>query len=386
MIQKIFAAGAGALIGATIAVLTRKRRMHNCHKEVLEYHNDYVTLSQSERNKMKDRRNANRNRINKNLDNEDPKPIGFQTQGSYSMLTMVLDQHNDYDIDDGIYYNKEDLVGSRGGELTPRQAKKIVCDAAQDNSFKRAPEIRTNCVRVYYNDGSHVDIPVYRKYVEEDFWGEEKEIFEIAGATWKQSDPKSVTGWFKDNNISQSPDATNGRQMRRIVRLLKRFSRSRESWKSRIASGFVITALVVECYKADAERDDKALYDTMKSIHDRLVYDLEVNHPVLDEALTTGADDAKTKFLREKLKGTLNRFDELFDSSCDDATALEVWGGVFSSGFFFDKAKEAREENKAEIDSMIAGKSEKARKRHAAIAATGLVSAASGYKPWAMVG
>ncbi len=360
--------------------------MHNCHSDILEYHDDYVTLSRSERNKMRDRRNANRNRINKNLKDDDPKPIGFQTQGSYSMLTMVLDPSNDYDIDDGIYFNKEDLVGSRGGELTPRQAKQIVCDAAQDSSFKRAPEIRTNCVRVYYNDGSHVDIPVYRKYVEEDLWGNEEEVFEIAGAEWKRSDPKSVTNWFNDHNINQSPDIVNGRQMRRIVRLMKKFARSRASWKSRMASGFVITALIVECYQKDAERDDKALYDTMKAVYDRLVYDLEVDHPVLDEKLTKGADDAKTKFLREKLKETLAKLDELFDSNCDDATALEAWGRLFNSGFFFDKAKEARDAEKAKLDAAIASKSENTRQRHATYAAAGLVTAAADYKPWATVG
>ena len=360
--------------------------MHNYHSDILEYHDDYVTLSQSERTKMKDRRNANRNRINKNLLSDDPKPIGFQTQGSYSMLTMVLDPNNDYDIDDGIYFRKEDLVGSRGGELTPRKAKQIVCDAAQGSSFKRPPEIRTNCVRVFYNDGSHVDIPVYRKYVKTDLWGNEEEVFEIAGTEWKQSDPKSVTDWFNDNNKNQSPDITNGRQMRRIVRLMKKLARSRESWKSRIASGFVITALIVECYQKDANRDDKALYDTMKAVHDRLVDDLEVDHPILEEKLTKSADDAKTKFLRDKLKDTLEKLDDLFDDYCDDATALEAWGRAFGSSFFFDKAKDAREAEKAKIDSAIAGKSENVRQRHAAVAAAGLVAVGADYKPWATIG
>jgi len=386
MIQYLVALGAGALIGAAYKSLTRKRNMHNCHAEILEYHDVYVTLSQSERNKMKDRRNANRNRINKSLDDGAPKPIGFQTQGSYSMQTMVLDPGNDYDIDDGIYFNKEDLIGSRGAELTPRHVKQIICDAAQDSSFKRAPEIRANCIRVYYNDGSHVDIPVYRKYVEEDIWGNEEEFFEIAGAEWKRSDPKSVTKWFNDHNLNQSPDLVNGRQMRRIVRLMKKFARSRCSWKTRIASGFVITALIVECYKMTAERDDKALYDTMKAIYDRLVFDLEVDHPILDEKLTKSADDAKTKFLREKLKETLEKLDELHDSNCDDATAFEAWGRMFNSSFFFDKAKDARDAEKAKLDAAIASKSENARQRHATYAAAGLAMAAADYKPWATAG
>ena len=59
------------------------------------------------------------------------------------------------------------------------------------------------------------------------------------------------------------------RQMRRVVRLIKKFARSRDSWKASILSGFGITKLVAECYKPHAGLDDTALYETMEAIRNK---------------------------------------------------------------------------------------------------------------------
>jgi hypothetical protein len=88
-----------------------------------------------------------------------------------------------------------------------------------------------------------------------------------------------VTAWFETENDNKSPDTDNGRQLRRIVRQIKKYARSREGWKGQILSGFGITKLVTECFRGDASREDKALYDTMKVIRDRLKGNLVVQHP-----------------------------------------------------------------------------------------------------------
>ena len=79
-----------------------------------------------------------------------PRLVEFVKQGSYAMKTMVRDPDNDYDIDDGVYFHKEDLVGPRGAEMTSLQARQMVRDAVDDGRFKRAPEVCSNCVRVFY--------------------------------------------------------------------------------------------------------------------------------------------------------------------------------------------------------------------------------------------
>ncbi len=124
--------------------------MFDCAKDVLAHHNEKVTLPQSERTAMRDRRNANRDRLRKGLkDKGKPAPREFKSQGSYAMKTMVQYPDKNYDIDDGVYFDKEVLVGERGAEMTALQARQMVRDAVDDGGFKTPPEVHKNCVRVH---------------------------------------------------------------------------------------------------------------------------------------------------------------------------------------------------------------------------------------------
>ena len=68
----------------------------------------------------------------------------------------------------------------------------------------------------------------------------------------------------------------------------------------------MVTKLVVDHYRANEAREDISLYDSMCSIRDRLNQNLEVDHPVVSgEKLTKGPDDARTRFLREKLRDAI---------------------------------------------------------------------------------
>ena len=98
------------------------------------------------------------------------------------MKTMTQHQDNDYDIDDGVYFDKEVLVGDRGGQLSALQARQFVRDAIDDGSFKTPPQVRTNCVRVYYAAGYHVDLPVYRRVRSNDLWGNITYYYELASS------------------------------------------------------------------------------------------------------------------------------------------------------------------------------------------------------------
>ena len=313
--------------------------MKHCHKDMIAYHDEDVKLSDKDRTEMRERRDANRGRLKSGLQRDDePKPTDCRSQGSYSMRTMVQQPDKDYDIDDGVYFDKETLKGSQGGDKSASDAKEMVRKALHDDSFKRPPERLKNCVRVYYGEGYHVDVPVYRQVTETNILGEEETHYELASTDWKRSDPLAVTDWFLTANKKQSPDAENGGQLRRIVRLLKAFARSRTSWHDRIATGFMITKLVVEKYKADATYEDKALYNTMVAIRDRLNWGLEIQHPTVEnEMLTKGPDDSRTKFLLEKLNRAIDKLAVLFDSSCTREQALKAWDNVFDTDFFIER-------------------------------------------------
>lgn len=319
--------------------------MHNCSDDILAHHDEAVTLPQAERTNMRGRRDANRDRLKKGLQNNNkPGPREFVKQGSYAMKTMVQHPDKDYDIDDGVYFNKEDLVGDRGAEMSGLQARQMVRDALDDGSFKTPPEVRPSCVRAYYAAGYHVDLPVYRRVTVTDAWGNETYHHELAASYWKRSDARDVTDWFDRENTRQSPDTTNGRQLRRIVRQIKKYARSRSSWSGQILGGFGITALVVECYRTNLNREDTALYDTMKAIRDRLNWNLVVKHPVTpNETITKSNDDARAKFLRDRLTEAIDTLDPLFDPACSRTKALKCWDKVFATTFFSDRDKPKKE-------------------------------------------
>lgn len=302
--------------------------MFDCRKEICEYNDIKVRLPQDEQGKLRGNRKANQDRLKKRLAEQDkPTPVGFVKQGSYAMHTMVQQEDNDYDIDDGVIFLKEDLKGQQGGDMTALSARQMVCNVLQDKRFKRDPDVRNNCVRVYYDAGHHVDIPVYR---EEPAGSKE---YELASTDWKKSDASGVTDWFKQAVIDKSPDSTNGRQMRRIVCLLKKFARSRISWN--MPSGLLLSKLADEKYFSDEDREDVSFYETMRLIHERLDVDLEVRHPVLaNEWLTNGAEDPKTRQLRDKLQDTLDNLQVLFDEDCTRKAALKAWKKVFDDTYF----------------------------------------------------
>jgi hypothetical protein len=317
--------------------------MYDCNDDVLAFHNEKVTLSQPLRTAMRDRRNANRKRLKDRLkENDFPLPQEFIKQGSYAMLTMVQDDDNDYDIDDGVYFAEEDLKDKDGNPLSAEATRQFVRDALQDDRFQKQPKVLKNCVRIYYNEGYHVDMPIYRIRKSD---GE----YELAsGDQWIVSRAADVEKWFYDTNDSKSPDTENGRQFRRIVRDTKKFARSRNAWKDQIASGFTITKLVEECYVADEHREDLALRETMRRMHGRLTISLEVWHPTTPNERLTAADDPGAGFLRDKLSDALEDLKILDDPACTSKQARKAWDKVFNTDFF-----SAREPKEAATESNV---------------------------------
>jgi hypothetical protein len=193
---------------------------------------------------------------------------------------------------------------------------------------------------VSYDAGYHVDLPVYRRVTSKDVFGTETVHYELASSDWKRSDARDVTKWFEAENTRQSPDTDNGRQLRRMTRELKKFARSRASWKGQILGGFGITKLVTECFRANASREDQALHDTMKAIHDRLALDLTIKHPMTPgETITHGSDDSRARILREKLSDALESLKPLHETSCTREKALKCWDTVFATSYFSDRVE-----------------------------------------------
>ncbi|HEU4329028.1 MAG TPA: hypothetical protein VFS21_38170 [Roseiflexaceae bacterium] len=314
--------------------------MRDMHANMDTFHQDHVHLQEAKRAELREHRATNLQRLKDGLkkmgeaDNKDyPPPLRDRGQGSYSMYTMNQRPDNDYDIDVAIIFRKDDLPA------TPEKAREHIESAftTAGGNFSDPPKARTNAVTVWYADGYHIDFAVYREITDESG----KEVTEHAGAEWKVRSPVEIRVWFQNEVDTQSPQRAYGasvkdKQMRRVVQLLKAFARSRDSWD--LPGGMIISRLVSECYRADAQQDDAALYGTMDAIHKRLLTNCHVYDPIhTDQELTD-----RTKFLkqverfRDRLKEALDTLQVLFNEDCTDAQARMAWHWVFQHDFWLD--------------------------------------------------
>ena len=314
--------------------------MKDCDRDIRDYHRERVVLTRSQRQQLKDRRDSNRTRLRRGLEKaEQPAPNQSVSQGSFAMRTVIQEPENGYDIDDGVVFTKDALKGPKGADKTPLDARKMIRDAVHSDAFSTPPEVRTNCVRVYYNDGPHVDIPVYREIT--DWLGNRSH--ELASAEWKTSDPDGVNAWFK-NRLERHRSA--GRHhFREFIRLLKSICKNRPS-KS-LPSGFVITVLVDECYVFGSERLDADLHQVIRAVRDRLWSNLWVGHPVVDEWLIDDEFENRTRNLRDLLDSAVNHLTCLDDPNCTRSRALKAWKKVLRTDYFDARIAEAEKDEKA---------------------------------------
>jgi hypothetical protein len=191
-------------------------------------------------------------------------------------------------------------------------------------------------VRVFYEKGYHVDLPVYRRVVTSTAFGEEIHYELAASSGWKRSDARDVSDWYEDERAKSA----DGVQLRRINRDLKKYARSRDSWRDSILSGFGISVLATERFRPN-DREDQALYDTMVAIRNRLNGDLQVAHPVTPgDYITSGSDDARSRHFRDKLTDAIGTLQPLFDADCTRERALKCWDKVFATTFFSERLEE----------------------------------------------
>lgn len=247
--------------------------------------------------------------------------IDFQSQGSFVMDTIIRPLHDDYDIDDGIYFigklNSTDRPSPDEFHTWVRQA----LDRGHDDIEKIID--KATCVRVQYKSGFHVDIPIY--------YADNLDSPDLADKVkgWILSHPIEFIVWFegKINSGFQKgfileaklyPEferwTTDMRkadhQLRRIVRYLKSWSDLR---REEMPCGIIMTILAANHYSPH-ERDDVSLKETLVNIQSELTKDFKCERPTTPKG-------------EDLLKGYKNK----------DAFMKYL-------GYFIDNAKKALEE------------------------------------------
>ncbi|MEY8198915.1 MAG: hypothetical protein RPS47_06715 [Colwellia sp.] len=326
---------------------------YNMHSELNEFYNKHVRLK-DEIKRLRELRDTNLNRLEGGLKAlEKPVYVKSIEQGSISMHTANKAPNNDYDIDLAVIFEKDDLPAS------PLDARKRVANAINEkaNGFSREPEARTNAVTVWYADGYHVDIAVYRR--SEDYWG--NETLEHAGTEWAERDPKAITDWFikavKNKSPSEDtcvvkPEVELG-QMRRIVRWIKSFTKAREGWN--LPGGLVISTLVSECYQSDRDRDDIALYNTIVSIKNRLDLYCAVYNPTDNSKELTEKQKFLTqvKNLKKRFGSVITKLEPLFKDDCTDTKAKKSWNYIFQHDYWNTETTKSSEHSITKQEAYV---------------------------------
>lgn len=332
--------------------------MYDLATEILAFHDREVKLDDQARANLASVRDTNLNRVRDGL-RDQSKPVfkSWRNQGGYAMDTVVNDPtgESDHDIDVALIFHKDDLPA---GALAARQR---VRDALlkRAGQFLEEPEARTNAVTVWYADGYHLDFAVYRRSTN----GTGQPVHEHASTDWVGRDPDEVSLWFNDAIAHKSPiDELNAGapkvrkyQLRRIVRLVKWFCRSRSSWN--LPGGMIVSALVVECYRSDRDRDDVSLYLTLSALKDRLAGNCRVYHPKGDGRELTGkiTNLNQVKALKDRLTELLPKLSRLFEASCTRQEARSAWDWIFNNPFWAGKDILAEDAALASVDTGISG-------------------------------
>lgn len=312
--------------------------MHSLHSELMAFYEAHIRLGKTRSDELAAFRDNSLTRLNTGLDKlgeknkrNYPYPDDYRNQGGYAMKTLNQARGNDYDIDVGLLFYAADLPTS------PKSARERIRDAFKETGgqFKEPPEARKNAVTIWYASGQHLDFAVYR-YVDD---GYGNEIIEHASDDkWIARDPDSMKLWFEGQVSDRSPKSTDGAtvndgQLRRIVRHVKYFSKSRAAW--RMPGGMILTTLVAECYVPNAAYDDEALVRTLYAIEHRLSLSQKVYSPIDGSDLTAAERrQSEMRSFAAEVSAAIKALLVLFNTDCTRAQARNAWRQVFNHEYW----------------------------------------------------
>lgn len=189
--------------------------------------------------------------------------------------------------------------------------------------FSSKPEKKTNCVRIKYSEGYHIDFAIYRKDV--DYLG--TATYYHAGSDWTKRDPKAINDWFRDKI------GIYGQNLRKVIRLSKMFCKSRDSWD--MPGGLIQTVLCVEQFQ-NAERLDECFYKTMCRVRDRLRWNMSINNPTDStiSLLQTEAHKQRINTYYNRLSSYLSKLEVLKEDSCTREQAISAWSEFFNHDYW----------------------------------------------------
>jgi len=361
--------------------------MFDFSKKLTKFHEDHVRLTLEEQGDMRGRRETNLTRIKNGL-SELGKPEVAETinQGGYAQKTMTqppeADEDSRYDIDLGVVFEEDDAAG-------PRTTRNWVRDAIakKATNMKNDPATKKKCVRVIYRDGYQCDFPVFRRTWNGTAWNYELS----SGDDWVASDPRSMNAWVVTQVAAKSPEAEGSYQLRRIIRFVKFFFKVHAHRTGlKFPSGLVATALAVECYSAQAGRDDLCMRETLRVLSGRW------NHsPVFANGYQISDEKDPDRIQRaiDEAKVAVENLDTLDQDDTSEKDARKAWKKVFRHSFFDEPATATNALAGLEVKSALgapalslgalAGLTQETKAERMQSAVNARIEQGGGAKPWA---
>src|ERR1700743_704229 len=108
--------------------------MFNYNEQIKAYEDDCVNLPQVVKDKLREQRDANRDRLKRNRPEKVRVNSGhFVPQGSMAINTTIQADDFNYDIDDGVWFYAEDLKKEDDVAMTSKETQEMGCDALKDS-------------------------------------------------------------------------------------------------------------------------------------------------------------------------------------------------------------------------------------------------------------
>ena len=250
--------------------------MANCH-ELFSTFNDELKILSSKKEKMITSKDNLRKVIRDHFSNNHPNYTPtFYIQGSYKLGTSIRNKEDHCDLDDGVYFK------SNPDNVTGTTLQNWVYDAVTGVTAA-TPTHKSKCIRVDYQAGYHIDLPV----MVFDNSTDDHPMLAVKNEDFKTDDPKEFVDYYKKHKTDQ---------MTRIVKYLKSWcDHKRES----MPSGLSMTVLALEHYQSN-ERDDIALKFILIEIEKALQKEFKCKMP------TTPEDDLFAGYSETKRNNFMN--------------------------------------------------------------------------------
>lgn len=253
----------------------------------------------------------------------------FYIQGSYKTKTNIRTKDDTCDLDDGVYFkNKPD-------DVTPKTLQKWVKDAVEGTT-DATPSHKNKCIRVDYQSGYNIDLPVFLFDKETDSHPQ----LAVKNDGWQEDDPKE---FIEEYNSKKDSDG----QLQRIVKYLKSWS---DHKREKMPPGLAMTVLAMDHFQSNG-RDDVSLKYTLIEIENKIENNFHCYMPTTpkDDLFADYDETRKDNFLNN-LSSFISDAKKAVDDEKNQLSASKLWKKHLG-----DRFPDGKDENKESTNASKLG-------------------------------